>query len=182
MYFFMDETARAVRDSGIRANISRGLVSFDDDKFLKLEEAVKLFDDWDGKGEGRIHVDIAPHAPYTCSPEYLKRIAKVASELDTNIHTHISESRKEVENIREMYDLTPVEYMEKNGIFEQNTFAAHCVHLSEKDIAILSKYDVSVAYNPGSNFKLGNGFAPVVNLPEPGSIYLLRDRRSLQAK
>ncbi len=168
MYFFMDETARAVEDSGIRANIARGLVSFDDDKFLKIDEAVKLFDDWDGKGDGRIHVDIAPHAPYTCSPEYLKRAAKAASELGTNIHTHISESRKEIETIREMYGLTPVEYMEKNGVFEQNTFAAHCVHLSRKDIDILSEYGVSVAYNPGSNFKLGNGFAPVGKLAGAG--------------
>lgn len=167
MYFFMEETARAVIESGIRASLSRGLVSGDDEND-KLEKGVALYENWHGKGGGRINVDLGPHAPYTCTPEYLGRIAKAAEELKINIHTHLSESRKEIETIQEQYGLSPVEYMEKTGLFRQHTYAAHCVYVSDKDIGILKRNGVSVLNNPGSNFKLGNGFAPVDALIKAG--------------
>ncbi len=167
MYFFMEETARAVIESGIRASLSRGLVSGDDEND-KLEKGIALYENWHGKGGGRINVDLGPHAPYTCTPEYLGRIAKAAEELKINIHTHLSESRKEIETINEQYGLSPVEYMEKTGLFRQHTYAAHCVYVSDKDIGILKRNGVSVVNNPGSNFKLGNGFAPVDALTKAG--------------
>ncbi len=161
MYFFMDAVAEAVAESGIRANISRGLVFNEAADLKKLDIGVKLFHDWHKKAGGRIHVDLAPHAPYTCGPEYLEHVRKSAEELGAHIHTHLSESRKEIETIYSLYNSSPVAYMEKLGIFRQKTFAAHCVYVSFDDIRILADYDVSVVSNPGSNFKLGNGFAPV---------------------
>lgn len=161
MYFFMDAVAEAVTETGIRANISRGLVFNEAADLKKLDIGVKLFHDWHKKAEGRIHVDLAPHAPYTCGPEYLEYVRKSAEELGAHIHTHLSESRKEIETIYSLYNSSPVAYMEKLGMFRQKTFAAHCVYVSFDDIRILADYDVSVVSNPGSNFKLGNGFAPV---------------------
>ncbi len=161
MYFFMDGVAEAVHESGMRANISRGLVFNEVSDLKKLAISKKLFQDWHGKGEGRIQVDLAPHAPYTCPPEYLDRVVKSAEEMGAHIHTHLSESRKEIETIYSLYNVSPVAYMEQHGLFRQKTFAAHCVYVSFDDIRILADYDVSVVNNPGSNFKLGNGFAPV---------------------
>lgn len=161
MYFFMDGVAEAVNMSGLRANLSRGLVFNDDGDLKKLDEGVEFYRSWHGKGEGRIHVDLAPHAPYTCAPKYLEYIRKSAEELGASIHTHLSESRKEIETVYSLYGASPIAYMEKSGLFRQKTFAAHCVYVSFDDIRILADYDVSVVNNPGSNFKLGNGFAPV---------------------
>ncbi len=161
MYFFMDGVAAAVLESGMRANIARGLVFNEASDLKKLDIGIKLFRDWHGKADGRIHVDLAPHAPYTCPPEYLKRVQKSAEEMGAHIHTHLSESRKEIETIYSLYNVSPVAYMAQQGIFEQKTSAAHCVYVSFDDIRILADYDVSVVNNPGSNFKLGNGFAPV---------------------
>lgn len=161
MYFYMNGVARAVSESGMRANLARGLVFNDEKDLKKLDEGVKLFLDWDGKENGRIRIDLAPHAPYTCPPRFVKRVRESAAELGTRIHTHLSESRKEIETIYSLYNMSPVAYMEKLGLFDQKTYAAHCVHVSFDDIRILADYDVSVVNNPGSNFKLGNGFAPV---------------------
>lgn len=161
MYFFMDKTAEAVLSSGVRANLSRGLLTEERGAYTKLEEGADLYRNWHGKGDSRINVDLGPHAPYTCSPEYLKQVAKTAKELKANIHIHLSESLKELETIREQYGLSPVEYLDRAGIFDGNTLAAHCVHLSDSDMEILKHKGVNVLNNPGSNLKLGNGFAPV---------------------
>ena len=168
MYFFMDKTAEAVLSSGIRANLSRGLVTEDPGVFSKIEEGAALYHTWHGKGDGRICIDLGPHAPYTCSPEYLGKVVETAKDLNTNIHIHLSESRKELETIKEQYGLSPVEYLDKAGVFELNTMAAHCVHVSDSDIEILKKNGVNVLNNPGSNLKLGNGFAPVAKFMEEG--------------
>jgi 5-methylthioadenosine/S-adenosylhomocysteine deaminase len=64
-------------------------------------------------------------------------------------------------NERNQYNLLDVE---NTGLFDLPTIAAHCVHVDEKDIEVLSRKEVNVAYNPISNMKLGNGIAPIVDM------------------
>ncbi len=168
MYFFMDDVAKAVSETGIRANLSRGLVFNSPEDIKKLDSSVELFHEWNNEGNGRIKIDLGPHAPYTCAPEYLKKVAKIAGDLDTGIHIHISESRREVEEIYSLYKKSPVEYVRDCGIFENRTYAAHCVKVTEDDIKILADNNVSVMNNPGSNLKFGNGFAPVSSMINAG--------------
>ena len=168
MYFFMDDVARAVNETGIRANLSRGLVFNSPEDIKKLDSSIELFHKWNNEGEGRIKIDLGPHAPYTCAPEYLKKVAKTAGDLDIGIHIHIAESRREVEEIYSLYKKSPVEYVRDSGIFENRTYAAHCVKVTDDDIKILACNNVSVMNNPGSNLKFGNGFAPVSAMIDAG--------------
>lgn len=171
MYIFPYETARAVSDSGIRAVISRGLVgeTADDEGGLRrINEARQDFINFKDTAEGRLTFRLAPHAPYTCSPEFLGTVIETAKEMGVGIHTHLSESRSEVENIRSKYGMTPIALMQKTGLFTLKTAAAHCVHLDDEDFCILKENDVSVLTNPASNMKLGNGFAPVPRFLEEG--------------
>ena len=168
MYFFMDEVARAVSNTGLRANLSRGLVFNGPEDLYKLDEAIDLFRKWNNSDKGRIKIDVSPHAPYTCAPEYMKKIASVAGELGAGVHIHLSESRREVEEIYSIYKKSPVEYVRDCGIFENRTYAAHCVKVTDDDIKILAEHNVSVVNNPGSNLKFGNGFAPVSKMLAAG--------------
>ncbi len=161
MYFFVDEIAQAVSETGIRANLSRGLVFNSPEDLSKIDESIEIFHKWNNSNDERIKIDLGPHAPYTCGPEYLKEISKIAGDLDVGIHIHISESRREVEEIYSLYKKSPVEYVRDCGIFENRTYAAHCVKVTDDDIAILANNNVSVMNNPGSNLKFGNGFAPI---------------------
>lgn len=167
MYFFMDDVAKAVEESGIRANLTRGIVG-GEDSADKLNEALKLRADWHGSCEGRIYVDLAPHAPYTCDETVMKTILQASQEHETRIHIHLSESKKEVEDSFDAHGKSPIKNMLDQGVFNRPTFAAHCVHLSDEDIKILADHKMSVVNNPGSNFKLGNGFAPIRKLLEAG--------------
>lgn len=171
MYIFPDDTAKAVLDSGMRAVISRGLVGETADDaggMRRLREAKHDIETYKTVGDGRLTFMLAPHAPYSCAPEFLKTVTEWAEDLDVGVHIHLSESKNEVEDVRAKYGCTPIELMEKTGLFSRKTAAAHCVHLDRNDFDVLRRNGVSVLTNPSSNMKLGNGFAPVQQMLDCG--------------
>jgi len=168
MYFAMDSAARAVEKAGMRASLSRGLIGVGPDAGSALKESEKFVGEWHGAAEGRITTMLGPHAPYTCPPEYLKRVINLAKELSVGIHIHIAETEQEVSDIKKKYGVSPVRLMKDTGLFEVPVLAAHCVHVDDEDIAILADEKVKVAHNPESNMKLASGIAPVVKMLNAG--------------
>ena len=171
MYISVGENARACVDSGLRAVLSRGLVGESRDDpggIARLEDATAEIKEFQGAGEGRLNFRLAPHAPYTCAPDYLSLVIERARALGVGIHTHLGESRGEIAEIAEKYDRTPFELMEAAGLFELPTVAAHCVYMTEADMRIAARHGMSVATNPVSNLKLANGIAPVREMLEAG--------------
>ncbi|WP_278674176.1 amidohydrolase [Acidaminococcus fermentans] len=169
MYFFMEETAKAAADSGIRAVLSRGLTGNSaEDGAARLEENTELYKNWHGAQDGRITVMLGPHAPYTCSPDYLESVIARSRELGAEIHMHLSETAGEVTDCREKYGKSPIALMESLGMFDGGTLAAHCVHVDEEDMDILARHGVRVAHNPQSNLKLASGIAPVARMLQKG--------------
>lgn len=168
MYFFMEQTARAAAESGLRAVLSRGMVGFGDSAEAGLLEARQLIDRWQGEADGRINIYLGPHAPYTCPPEYLKKVIKLAEEQNRPLQIHLSETKGEVDESYNKYGKSPVELVNEVGLFEHPVTAAHCVHTSDKDLEIMAEKNVTVAHNPGSNLKLGSGVAPVAKMLEKG--------------
>lgn len=168
MYFYMDDVAEAAIKIGIRGVLARGLIQFTDPEGKNLQENIDLIEKYHKKGDGRITCLIGPHAPYTTSPEYLQKVMAAADKQGVGLHIHISETKQEVEDIYKEHGVSPVEYLEKLGLFERHVVAAHCVHVSEKDMDILKKHNVGVCHNPGSNLKLASGIAPVPIMLEKG--------------
>jgi 5-methylthioadenosine/S-adenosylhomocysteine deaminase len=174
MYFYMEEAAKACLESGIRASLSQGLVGLDAIKGLAaLKEGKELVRDWHGKGEGKITVMLGPHAPYTCPPPYLRKVAEAAESLRVPIHIHLAETRKEIEESLKIHGKRPVELMEQIGLLKQKVLAAHCVHLIPEEIHMMAENKTAVAHNPGSNLKLGSGVAPLVDLMQNGVLVSL---------
>ncbi len=164
MHLFKHQIAKAVEDSGIRACLSRGLVGNGNDEGgkIRLCDSMEEIARW--KHCDRLSFMLGPHAVYSCDDKYLETVVSAAEDCGVGIHVHLSESRKEVSDCYAQYGCSPVELLEKCGVFTRPTVAAHCVHLSDNDMRILDKYKVNVASNPISNAKLGNGFAPIEKL------------------
>ena len=156
----------AVKDSGIRAALSRGIAGDAPDAEKKLREVLEVVNAW--KGHDNISFMIAPHAPYTCDDGFQREAAAEAKRNGLPVHTHLAESLAEIETIKERYGCTPIELAEKTGLLSGTTVAAHCVHLTDNDISILAERGVNVATNPVSNLKLANGAAPVPKLMKSG--------------
>lgn len=168
MQMNIHQTTKAVKESGMRAVVSRGLVGSGNDEAgqVRLAQAYEerdAFRDCD-----RLSFMLAPHAPYTCDDGFMRIVSEEAKKNGMGIHVHLSESISEIEQIQEKYGCTPIEMAANNGLFDVPAIAAHCVQITEKDIAILKNKNVSVVTNPASNMKLGNGFAPVPAMLEAG--------------
>ncbi|SFG39811.1 5-methylthioadenosine/S-adenosylhomocysteine deaminase [Desulfotomaculum arcticum] len=169
MYFEMEQVARAVEESGLRAVLSRGMAGFGPNAEKAMRENIELVEKWNGRAGGRITVRFGPHAPYTCPPDYLKRVIEEAKRLGVGIHIHLAETLDEINEISEKYDKSPIRLMEETGLFELPVLAAHCVHVDDKDIEILARRKVGIAHNPQSNMKLASGIAPVSRMLEAGA-------------
>lgn len=169
MYFEMDQVARAVEESGMRACLSRGMIGFGPNAQKAVDESVQFVEKWHGGADGRITAMFGPHAPYTCPPDYLKQVAGLASRYGVGIHVHVAETTDELEKISADYGTTPVRHLEALGIFDVPVLAAHCVHLDQADIEILARKKVRVAHCPESNMKLASGISPVAGLISAGA-------------
>ena len=168
MQMNIHQTTRAVKESGMRAVICRGLVGSGNDEAgqIRLKQAYEerdAFADCD-----RLQFFLGPHAPYTCDEAFLRIIAEEAKKNHMGIHMHLSESVTEIENCKKDYGCSPIELARRCGLFDSPFIAAHCVQVTPEDIDILKKYHVSVVTNPASNMKLGNGFAPIPEMLEKG--------------
>ena len=168
MYFYMDDVARAVENSGIRAVLARGMIGVTSAGDQSLIESEELYRQWHNGADGRITVMMGPHAPYTCPPAYLKKVVNSATRLGAEIHIHLAETKNEVEECIRLHGKSPIQLMEDLGVLQCGVLAAHCVHVDATDIGIMKKHNVRVAHNPGSNMKLASGVAPVVALLEAG--------------
>lgn len=168
MQMNIHQTTRAVKESGMRAVICRGLVGSGNDEAgqVRLKQA---FEERDAARDcDRLTFLLGPHAPYTCDDAYMRIVSEEAQKNHMGIHVHLSESESEIQQIKEKYGCSPIEMADKNGLFDVPAIAAHCVQVTESDMDILKKKKVSVVTNPASNMKLGNGFAPVPAMLEKG--------------
>jgi len=160
MYFHEEMTAKAVSESKIKAVLSRGLQSIGNSE-QRIQEALDLISHY---SSDKIRIFFGPHSIYTCDRNMLEKVCDLAKQFNTGIIIHVSESEQEIEYSYENFDASPVQYLNEIGIFNIPTVAAHCVYLEEEDFDILRENNVTVVYNPSSNLKLGNGFAPIYQL------------------
>ena len=169
MHMFKHQSVRAASDSGMRAVISRGLVGETTEDPVAKERLAEAYEEMDAAAHNsRISFKLGPHAIYTCGDSLLRDLPYMAREKNMGLQIHLSESRMEFNASMEKHGCSPVVYLDSLGFFNAPVLAAHCVHITGEDIEILAKRNVSVATNPVSNMKLGNGFAPVTRLLDAG--------------
>ena len=168
MYFNGWNTIRAFREAGIRGII--GMTFFGDGKETqaRLRTLPPRLDE-EAAGSDLIRIDAAPHAIYTCTRETYEAAADWVLERGAMVHTHLSETRKEVEDSLRDFGMTPLEYLDSFGFFRAPAYLAHCVHLTDKEIERLGTIKTaSATHNPASNLKLASGIAPVAKMKEAG--------------
>jgi 5-methylthioadenosine/S-adenosylhomocysteine deaminase len=170
MYYFEDDVARATAEVGMRGVCGESVMKFPtpDAKFYEesLEYSREFIKKW--KNHPLIVPSIAPHAPYTCTPEILRASAELAVEYDIPLQIHISETQLEVENMRREQGMPVVPWVKKQGLLEAKVLAAHCVWLDDGEMRTLLHAHAGVAHNPSSNLKLASGAAPVKRMLDSG--------------
>lgn len=172
MYYHARARIRAVLESGMKMNLCEGLIAFKDKPYREYPDCQTnedLVREFHNSADHRIKINYNIHAEYTSNPTTVADIARIVQEKDLCIHLHASETKKEHEECkRRRGGLTPIQYFDSLGVFENPAIAAHCVWVEKSDIEILAEKGVFVVCNPASNMKLGSGFAPISEMLERG--------------
>ena len=170
MYYFEEDVARAAAETGLRAVCGQTVMKFPAPDAASYEDSLQMAREfiqrW--KDHPLIVPAVAPHAPYTCTAEILRATAELAREFDVPLHTHLSETAFEVENMRNENGIPVIPYVKKQGLFDAKVIAAHCVHVDSGEIRTMLHAGAGVSHNPSSNLKLASGFAPVMKMLETG--------------
>lgn len=167
MYYFENRCVEVAERMGIRAVLGCNYFDSNIGEVLpQVEEAVRLCE----AGSGRVRIAVAPHSPYTVSPENLVRGKELADRYGLGLMTHIAETRDEIRIVRERYGCTPVEHLDSLGLLDRRCIGAHCIHVTDSDIGTLAARGVTVSHNPQSNMKISSGVAPVERMRAAGAL------------
>jgi len=170
MYYFEDDVAEATAEVGLRAVCAESILKFPTPDAQSFEESLayskKFIEKW--KNHPLIIPAIAPHAPYTCTPEIIEKSKNIALDYDIPLHIHLAETQSEVENVVAEHGMPVIPYMDKLNLFEAKVIAAHCVHIDPGEIRLLKAKNAGVAHNPSSNLKLASGISPVKQMMDLG--------------
>ena len=163
MYYFEDAIADETSKAGVRGVLGETVIDFPVADNKTWPEAMayteRFVKKW--KGNALITPAIAPHAPYTVSEEHLKAVHALSERTGAPVVTHVSETRREVDDSLKSKGASPVDYLARIGFLNNRVIAAHVVHPSAEEISVLKRLGVGVVHNPQSNMKLASGVAPV---------------------
>jgi 5-methylthioadenosine/S-adenosylhomocysteine deaminase len=163
-YFYMDEVAKVVEESGLRASLAWCVFGLDSEIGEGLEGSIAFLEQWQGAAGGRIRTVLGPHAPYTCPPGFLVRVAEKAAELGVGLHIHLAESQEQMDSSFSTHGVTPVGLLHRLGLFRQPVIAAHCIHVTDDDLSIMAEYGVTAVQCPNCHMKLAMGVTPVSDM------------------
>ncbi len=170
MYYFEEAVAQATAEAGMRAVCSQTVLKFPSPDAASYEDSLAMAREFIRAwlGHPLITPSVAPHAPYTTTPEILRACTQLAIEFDVPLHTHLAETAQEVDDCRAANDMPVIPWVKKQSLLEAKLLAAHCVHVDEGEIHTLKRANAGIAHNPSSNLKLASGFAPVTQMLAAG--------------
>jgi len=164
-------------ETGLRASVGKCMMDasnevpprLHEETRRSIDESLALKKRWDGAAGGRLHAVFAPRFAVSCSRELLESVADLSNRERTIVHTHASESRDEIEEVRRLSGgFSNLEYLADTGLATSRLCAAHCVWVTDREQNLLAERNVKVLHCPGSNLKLGSGLAPVAEMRSRG--------------
>lgn len=170
MYIIEDAAIKAAAQSGMRCLVGEGIFAFPSAAYANEDEAFALVREQIARCEKYplITVAMAPHAVYTSNPDLLSHCAEFAKDNGMPIHMHLAETSTETSQCFEMFGKRPIPYAHDLGLLGPNTTLAHCVDLTDDEIATLASTNTVVAHNPKSNMKLSSGAARIPDMLNSG--------------
>ena len=171
-----DGIAKTVKDSGIRASLSKVIMGLSEqeakvsampiglreEKESTIIEAVKMHEKWEGAADGRIHVWLGPRPPGRGStPEVLKEVARLSESKDMRINMHFCEFKERVDYYRKQFHCCPTEALQQMGLLNPRMLLIHAIWLDQEDISNIAQARTHVVHNPAGNMKLAQGFAKI---------------------
>jgi 5-methylthioadenosine/S-adenosylhomocysteine deaminase len=172
MYFYEDDVAAIADELGVRGVLGQAFFDFTSPQGLDLAQNLAYAEEFVARwrGHARIVPALAPHAPYTVSPDLYRRLHALAERLDPPLLTHLAETQDEDREVRTRHGRSPVRHLANLGLLDARLVAAHCVWVDAEEIDLLAASRTGVVHNPRSNLKLASGIAPVPDMLRAGVV------------
>lgn len=175
LYYYPDATAKAVAESGIKANLALSSYrfidqneEFDFDTDEQCKELVRLTEKWNGFDEGRIKIDAGIYAEYTSNYKLWEGLVGYASEQGLGLQLHLAQTPGEVEGCLDRTGMNPGELLNCHGLFNVPVTAAGCGYLEPVEQKILGRKKVTAVALPLSAAKSGMGCAHILDCVQAG--------------
>ena len=152
MYSFTEAVAKASADCGFRTVLVSGLNDFNS-SLEELEAEYLKYNQYNSL----ISYVLGFHAEYTTSEKLLKGVAAMAQKYQAPVFSHNSETENEVRGCIDRHGMSPMCYLDSLGVFEYGGGGYHCVHMTDQDLDVCQKHNLTIVTNPGSNTKLASG-------------------------
>jgi 5-methylthioadenosine/S-adenosylhomocysteine deaminase len=166
MYWHREATMRVVEEMGIRATVGVTIAESIDPPEL-IEEHFRFLAEHRFESD-RVKLAVCPHAIYTVGEKVFRRCGEIARAENFRLHTHLAETRGEVEACRKAHGCTPVELLDRWGVLDGRLAAAHCVHLTDRDMERMAAAGAAAILNPCSNLKLASGIPRIGDMLSAG--------------
>ena len=173
MYYNCEGTIKAIKETKTRCLFTRCLLGSNNNDNGRMDDFINLYNKY--KDEDLIKFSVSPHALYTCDLEYLKKCSSLAKQLDLPIHIHYCENKKEIEDIKNSYNLKPIEVLKQSGLIDSKLILAHSTFIDDESLNEFKNKDVSFIHNPVSNLNLGCGIADITKYSKYVNIALGTD-------
>ncbi len=170
----IDDEIRAAQEIGLRFHAARGSMSLGEskgglppDRVVEEEPAIladclRVIETFhDPEPFSMLRVVLAPCSPFSVTADLMRESVSMAEQYNLTLHTHLAETLDEEAFCLEAFGKRPVEYMEDLGWIGDRVWHAHCVHMSEREIALFGQTGTGVAHCPSSNMRLASGIAPI---------------------
>jgi 5-methylthioadenosine/S-adenosylhomocysteine deaminase len=170
-YFLEDIVASAVAETGLRAVLGQGVIDYPapgvPDPARNIDAASAFVGDWRDRNP-RITPSVFCHSPYTCSAETLTTAKAAARQHGVLFQIHVAETKDEAAVCRSAHGMSPVAWLDRLGILDEQTLIVHGIWVDDDDLEILAKRKTAVAHCPESSMKLAAGVAPLHRMQEKG--------------
>lgn len=158
MYYFVEETAKAVKKAGLRATLGTPITDLRTAYYQDADEALRIAErQLKSSTPGPVRYCVAPHSIYLNDEDVLIRAKALADKYNVLLTMHVSETRKECVDCHERTGMWPVEYLDSIGLLGENTVLFHAAWLTKMEIKLLADREASVIHCPTSNMKLASG-------------------------
>ncbi|MBO8185370.1 8-oxoguanine deaminase [Streptomyces spirodelae] len=172
---------RAAAELGVRFTAARGsmdrgesdgglppdfAVETLDGALTETERAIDTYHD--ASFGSMLHIAAAPCSPFSVSTELMREAAELARRKGVRLHTHGSETTEEEKFCHELFGMGPTDYFESVGWLGEDVWMAHCVHMTDEDIAAFARTRTGAAHCPSSNARLAAGIARVPDMLAAG--------------
>ncbi|XP_051170296.1 guanine deaminase [Leptopilina boulardi] len=135
-----------------------------------IADTIKFISDVEKLKNPLVKPILTPRFALSCDMDLMKKLGKLANDMNLPIQTHISENMDEVKAVNEVFNeyLSYAKVYDAAGLLTKKTILAHGIYLTDSELNIIKERESSVIHCPSSNACLKSGICDVRKLKAKG--------------